>query len=111
MLVDQELNEGIAVPFFGHPAMTTPALAQMALRFRCPVVPIHPVRLGLARSRAVCEPPLVLPDTGDRTADVHALTQAVNLTLERWIREQAECWLWLRRRWPKAEPPAAMQAA
>jgi Bacterial lipid A biosynthesis acyltransferase len=36
MLVDQKLNEGLAVPFFGRPAMTTPALAQFALRFRCP---------------------------------------------------------------------------
>jgi hypothetical protein len=33
MLVDQKLNEGLAVPFFGRPAMTTPALAQFALRF------------------------------------------------------------------------------
>ena len=31
MLVDQKLNDGIPVPFFGRPAMTAPALAQMAL--------------------------------------------------------------------------------
>lgn len=101
MLVDQKLNEGIAVPFFGRAAMTTSALAQFALRVRCPVIPIHPVRLGPARFRVICEPPLSLPDTGDRNADVHALTVAMNATLERWIREQPECWLWLHRRWPK----------
>jgi KDO2-lipid IV(A) lauroyltransferase len=101
MLVDQKLDDGIAVPFFGCPAMTTPALAQFALRFRCPVIPIHPVRLGPARFRVICEPPLALPDTGDQTADVYALTLAVNATLERWIREQPGCWLWMHRRWPK----------
>ena len=53
MLVDQKLNEGLAVPFFGRPAMTTPALAQFALRFRCPVIPVHPVRLGPARFRVI----------------------------------------------------------
>jgi hypothetical protein len=37
MLVDQKLNEGLAVPFFGRRAMTTPALAQFAIHFRCPV--------------------------------------------------------------------------
>ena len=100
MLVDQKLNEGLAVPFFGRPAMTTPALAQFALRFRCPVIPIHPVRLGPARFRVICEPPMSLPDTGDRTADVYALTVAMNATLERWIRDQPESWLWLHRRWP-----------
>jgi Kdo2-lipid IVA lauroyltransferase/acyltransferase len=41
-----------------------------------------------------------LPDTGDRTADVYALTVAMNATLERWIRDQPESWLWLHRRWP-----------
>jgi KDO2-lipid IV(A) lauroyltransferase len=101
MLVDQKLNEGIAVPFFGRAAMTTSAPAQFALRVRCPVIPIHPVRLGPARFRVICEPPLILPDTGNREADVHALTVALNSTLERWIREQPECWLWLHRRWPK----------
>ena len=101
MLVDQKLNEGIAVPFFGRAAMTTTALAQFALRVRCPVIPIHPVRLGPARFRVICEPPLILPDTGDRNVDVRALTVAMNATLEGWIREQPECWLWLHRRWPK----------
>jgi KDO2-lipid IV(A) lauroyltransferase len=101
MLVDQKLNEGLAVPFFGRPAMTTPALAQFALHFRCPVIPVHPVRLGPARFRVICEPPMTQPDSGDRAADVFALTLAMNATLERWIREQPECWLWLHRRWPK----------
>jgi Kdo2-lipid IVA lauroyltransferase/acyltransferase len=101
MLVDQKLNEGLAVPFFGRPAMTTPALAQFALRFRCPVIPVYPVRLGPARFRVICEPPMALPDTNDRAADVYALSLAMNATLERWIREQPECWLWVHRRWSK----------
>ena len=103
MLVDQKLNEGLVVPFFGRPAMTTPALAQFAIRFRCPVIPVYPMRLGPARFRVICEPPMALPDTNDRTADVYALTLAMNATLERWMREQPECWLWLHRRWSKFE--------
>ena len=110
MLVDQKLNEGLAVPFFGRPAMTTPALAQFAIHFRCPVIPVHPVRLGPARFRVICEPPMALPDTNDRTADVYALTLAMNATLERWIREQPECWLWLHRRWPNQAASVAQDA-
>ena len=106
MLVDQKLNEGIAVPFFGHLAMTTPAVAQFALRFGCPVIPIHVVRLGPARFRVICEPPMQHPSTGDRAADVHAMTAAMNGLLEGWIRQQPECWLWLHRRWPKTQTPA-----
>ena len=32
MLVDQKMNDGIAVPFFGREAMTAPALAMLAIR-------------------------------------------------------------------------------
>jgi len=101
MLVDQKMNEGIAVPFFGRPAMTAPALAQLALRFDCPVVPAHVERLGDTRFRVVVEPPLPLPRSGDRAADVLALMTAVNRTMEGWIRARPENWLWLHRRWPK----------
>lgn len=101
MLMDQKLNDGIAVDFFGRPAMTAPALATLALRFRCPVIPGHAQRIGPARLRFVVDPPLELPDTGDRAADIATLTREVNATLERWIRARPESWLWLHRRWPE----------
>lgn len=101
MLVDQKMNDGISVPFFGHPAMTARAAAAMALRFGCKLVPSYVERLGPARFRVIFEPPLALPDTGDRLADVELLTTAMNACLERWIRARPDTWLWLHRRWPK----------
>ncbi len=101
MLMDQKMNDGIPVEFFGHPAMTAPALAALALRFRCPVIPSYVRRIGPARLRVTCEPPLELPDTGDRQKDIALLTRAVNERFEHWIRETPECWFWLHRRWPK----------
>ena len=103
MLVDQKLNDGIEARFFGLPAMTAPAAAIFALHFRCPLVPARSERIGPARLRLVVEPPLPLPDTGDRKADVAALTQLVTDTIERWIRADPASWLWLHRRWKKAE--------
>lgn len=102
MLMDQKMNDGIPALLFGRPAMTAPALAHLALRFRCRVIPAHSERLGPARFRLVVEPPLALPDTGDRHADIAALTQAVNDTLERWIRARPAEWLWVHRRFDKA---------
>ncbi|MFT9014318.1 MAG: lauroyl acyltransferase [Acetobacter sp.] len=101
MLVDQKMNDGIEASFFGRPAMTAPALATMALRYRCPVIPGYVVRLGPARLRVVVEPPLDLPDTGDRQHDTQALVQTINDRLESWIRQYPQSWLWLHRRWPK----------
>jgi KDO2-lipid IV(A) lauroyltransferase len=41
LLADQKMNDGIPVPFFGGPAMTAPALAVLALRFDCDVLPLR----------------------------------------------------------------------
>jgi KDO2-lipid IV(A) lauroyltransferase len=107
MLLDQKMNDGIAVPFFGRPAMTAPAAAAFALRFGCPLVPAHVERLGPARFRIVVEPPLTFPVGGDRTADIAAIMAAVNATLERWVRARPVEWLWLHRRWPRHETKGA----
>ncbi len=101
LLVDQKLNDGIAVPFFGRPAMTSPALAQLALRYDCPVVPVHVERIRGSYYRVVCDKPLSVPRSGDQVADVLALMTEVNKVVEGWIRAKPEHWLWLHRRWPK----------
>lgn len=101
MLADQKLNDGIAVPLLGHPAMTAPAPAQLALRFRCPIIPGRIQRLGPCRFRLVVDPPLPLPDQADRQAAIRAVTQAINDRLSAWVRERPEEWLWLHRRWPR----------
>jgi len=100
LLADQKLNDGIPVEFFGRKAMTAPALALFALRYDCDVIPARVERLRGARFRLTVYPPLEVPRSGDRAADVAALMAAVNRTLEDWIRERPEQWLWLHRRWP-----------
>jgi KDO2-lipid IV(A) lauroyltransferase len=102
MLVDQKMNDGIEARLFGLPAMTAPAAAALALRFHCPIIPGHVERVGPARFRLVVDDPLPLPDSGDRQADVRALTQMINDRLERWIRERPAAWLWLHRRFPRS---------
>jgi len=100
MLVDQKFNDGIPVPFFGRDAMTAPATAELALRFGCPIVPARVERLEGARFRLTIHPPLALPDSGDRRADVTETMRRLNALFEDWIRERPEQWLWVHRRWP-----------
>ncbi|MBM3486545.1 MAG: lauroyl acyltransferase [Alphaproteobacteria bacterium] len=101
LLVDQKLNEGIAVPFFGRPAMTAPALAQLARRFACPVIPVRIERLDGCRFRVTVYPAMTVPRSGDAAADALAFMTAVNATMESWIRSRPDQWLWLHRRWPE----------
>ena len=102
MLVDQKMNDGIAVPFLGIEAMTAPAVAELAYRFNCPVVPARVQRLRGARFRVTFEAPMDKPDTGDHQQNVKLLMTAINARLGAWIAEQPEQWLWVHNRWPAA---------
>jgi Kdo2-lipid IVA lauroyltransferase/acyltransferase len=100
MLVDQKMNDGIAVPFFGRPAMTAPALAQLALRQNIAILPVRCERLAGAAFRMTFHHPLAYDESGDRAADVGAVMRQVNEMLEDWIRARPEQWLWPHNRWP-----------
>lgn len=99
LLMDQKLNEGIEVPFFGRPAMTSTMLAKYALYFRCPVHPVSIRRMGLCRYRLEVEEAIPLPETGDTDKDVEILTRAATDRIEAWVRRDPSQWLWLHNRW------------
>lgn len=100
LLVDQKMNDGIPVRFFGRDAMTAPAAATLALRFGIPMVPARTERLGGTRFRITVLPPLEPPNTGDRSTDARILTERLTALLESWVRERPDQWLWTHRRWP-----------
>lgn len=101
LFVDQKMNDGIQVPFFGLPAMTAPALASFALKFGYPVVPLRIVRKKGAYFRVEFGEPIYFHKSGDRNADLLAAMTRVNGILEGWISDYPEQWLWLHRRWGK----------
>jgi KDO2-lipid IV(A) lauroyltransferase len=61
---------------------------------------VRVLRLKGAHFRLVAETPLTLPRSGNSAADTLALMTTVNETVERWVREHPEQWLWVHRRWP-----------
>ena len=100
MLVDQKMNDGISVPFLGRSAMTAPALAELALRYKCPIVPARVERLQGAHFRLTILPPLQIQNSGNKEADTLKIMTEVNRLLGDWIRERPEQWLWVHNRWP-----------
>ncbi len=98
MVVDQKLNTGLDVPFFGRPAFTSPAVVSLAMRYGCPVFPVRTERLAEGRFLVSVEEPFTFAP-GDESA-VRANLTRVNERLERWIRKKPGQWLWMHRRWP-----------
>ena len=100
MLVDQKMNDGISVPFLGQNAMTAPALAELALRYKCPIVPARVERLQGAHFRLTFLPHLQIQNSGNKEADILEIMTEVNVLLGDWINEKPEQWLWVHNRWP-----------
>ncbi len=100
ILIDQKYNEGIAAPFFGREAMTSPAFVELAQKFKCPLIPGRIERLDGAHFRVTIEPPLALFDETEAALPVETVIKQAHKLLENWITAYPEQWLWLHRRWP-----------
>ena len=101
VFIDQKMNEGIPVPFFGREAMTATAPARLALKLNCPIVPVRVERIEGIKFRVTYYPPVKIEPSGDIHKDIYAVMLQINGLLEAWIRERPGQWLWVHSRWPK----------
>lgn len=108
MLVDQKLREGIAVPFFGHDAMTTPAPAALALKTGATVWLAANHRLAGPRFHVAARPLDFTPGS-DEADNVRRLTAAITAGIEEIIRDDPGQWLWIHNRWPTARDAELMR--
>jgi Kdo2-lipid IVA lauroyltransferase/acyltransferase len=104
LLVDQHERRAPALDFLGRPAPTTLAPAELALRFRVPLIPAFAPRSDDgARIDIVFGAPAP-PSTPE------AMMQAVNDALAEQVRARPGQYYWLHRRWSKSLPGLAEPA-
>ena len=103
LLIDQKMNEGISVNFFGYPAMTTPSLASLVLKHNYPALPVRSQRLNGAHFRLTAEEPLQIQKTGNNEEDIRLFMEKANHVLETWIRDDPTQWFWVHKRWPDSK--------
>ena len=101
ILIDQRTleDEGVQVPFFGHPAWTHPALARLCVRTGAPVVPIWGLWDAPGRYTVRFDPPVFPDELEPADRDEIALTARLTGLIEGVIRERPAQWLWFHDRW------------
>ena len=99
LLIDQKMNEGISVPFFGTPAMTASGLARLAEKFQCPVVPVRVERTSPDTFTVTFYKPFTYQHGSGEAGHIHFMEE-VHGYLEDWIRARPEQWFWVHNRWP-----------
>ena len=101
ILIDQRTlkEEGVQVPFFGHPAWTHPALARLSVRTGRPVVPIWGLWEAPGRYTVRFGEPVVPSELPEAERGEVPLTARFTRIIEEIIRERPEQWLWFHDRW------------
>ncbi len=103
MVVDQKINAGMEIPFFGRGAFTGPAIALFAMRFNVPVFPVRCVRTDRCRFEVRVEDPWTFAGSDSDEDALRAALTRINGRIEDWVREYPGQWLWMHKRWPKDE--------
>jgi KDO2-lipid IV(A) lauroyltransferase len=93
LLIDQHMGHGVPLSFFGQPAMTALSAAELALKYDALVVPTYAVR----RASGLDFDIIIEPPIPHGTAE--EMTQALNDSLERLVRQHLDQWFWIHRRW------------
>jgi KDO2-lipid IV(A) lauroyltransferase len=103
MLPDQNARHGVTVDFLGKPASTFKGPAVLALLTGAALVVAVDERLARDprkhRARLTFLPPLA--ETGDRDADIRAITQAIADSMSAAILRNPAQYFWFHRRWGK----------
>lgn len=100
LLIDQKMNDGLSIPFFAKPAMTAPAVAELALKYNAQILTVHIQRKDKTKF-AVTITPMALADGDDTQTSVKNTLLSLHQRLESWILEHPEQWLWVHQRWGK----------
>ncbi|MFH1312796.1 MAG: lysophospholipid acyltransferase family protein [Candidatus Eisenbacteria bacterium] len=100
MLCDQDAGRaGVFVRFLGDQASTAQGAAGLAIITGAPIIPGFIVRLGGSKQRIVIERPVPAPEVKERADAIRSITQAYTNTIESYVRQHPDHWLWAHRRW------------
>lgn len=99
--MDQKLNEGLAIPFFGKDAMTPPLAANLAAKNNYPLIPIHVVRKKGVYFDLIIDKPLEYQKFDDPKKTSHEILVKINKMIEGWINKNPGQWFWVHNRWKK----------
>ena len=98
-LVDQKFNEGEAIAFFGHEAMSVTYPMALAIKNNSLILPGRMIRKGRCNFTFATDKILAVTDGQEHTKTPADLMVEMHGLLEKWITEHPEQWLWIHKRW------------
>jgi KDO2-lipid IV(A) lauroyltransferase len=93
MLVDQSMDRGSELSFFGRPALTALSAAELALKYDALLIPTYAIRRADGLSFDIIVEAPIPPGTPEQ------MTQGLNDSLETLVRQHLDQWFWIHLRW------------
>lgn len=98
--LNAQLHDGVFVDFFGVPASTTTSIAKLALKTDAIILPAFAVWEKEKQKYVVyLDPPIDYEKTDDLKEDIFTITQKFTNSVEKYVRQYPEQWLWIHKRW------------
>ena len=99
LMIDQRVSEGIKVDLFNEPTFTTTIPAQLALRYKCKIIPIYIERLNGSNFEISINNPIKFDDLENNKKNIEMITIKLNKILEKMINKNPGQWIWSHDKW------------
>ena len=98
MLIDQKMNDGLPIIFFNKLAMTAPAIAKFALKFKCQIIPALCIRKKGVKYKIEYFKPIKYSFLKKLESEEKIMLY-LNKIIEDWILKYPDQWIWVHDRW------------
>ena len=98
LMVDQRVSEGKSLPFFNHNALTTTLPAQLALKYKCDIVPIYISRSNDDSFEMEIYNPIKTSDKDNSEKSKIDISLTINKIIEKMILRDPGQWIWTHNR-------------
>jgi len=102
VLIDQYAHrQGVEMDFLGHKTKTYTSIAQLALKYKTPVIMAFDVRDKIGKHRMTFHEPMIFDSLEFDEQNVLDVTKKINQVLEEYIVSYPHLWFWVHRKWRK----------
>ena len=99
LMVDQRVSEGKRLPFFDHKALTTTLPAQLALKYKCDIVPIYIARKEDDSFEMEVYNPIKILNNDKSEENKINISLELNKIIEKMVLRDPAQWIWTHNRW------------
>lgn len=99
-LIDQYARkQGVDIDFLGHKTKTYTSVAQIAIKYKVPVIMAFDVRDKKGFHKIIFHEPLIFENIPYNEKNILDISKKINHYIEGYIKEYPELWFWVHRKW------------